>query len=58
MHVFGEKISESNSRWKPYPDQHNVDQISKTKINSISFSNVDVKKYIFFVKQKKVRAKQ
>ena len=43
MQVFGEKFSESNSRWKPYPDQHNVDQISKTNINSISFSNVDVK---------------
>ena len=52
------KVSESNSRWKPrpYPD-HNVDQISKTKINSISFSNVDVKQYIFFIKQKKPRAK-
>ena len=50
-HVFGEKFSESNQRWEPYPDQHNVDQISKTKINSISFSNVDVKQYIFFIKQ-------
>ena len=57
MHVFGKKFSESNSRWKPYPDQHNVDQISETKINSISFSNVDVKQYIFFIKQKKPRAK-
>ena len=51
MHVFGEKFSESNFRWKPYPDQHNVDQISKTKINTISFSNVDVRQYIFFIKQ-------
>ena len=51
MHVFGEKFSESNSRWKPYPNHPNVDQISKTKINSISFSNVDVKQYIFFIKQ-------
>ena len=29
-------------------DQHIVDQISKTKINSILFSNVDVRHYIFF----------
>ena len=29
-------------------DQHIVDQISKTKINSILFSNVDVRQYIFF----------
>ena len=32
-------------------DQHSVDQVSKTKINSILFSNVDVRHYIFFHKR-------
>ena len=27
MHVFGEKFSESNSMWKPYPDPHNFEEI-------------------------------
>ena len=31
MHVFGEKFSESNSMWKPYPDPHNFEEISKQR---------------------------
>ena len=31
MHVFGEKLSESNSMWKPYPDPHNFEEISKQR---------------------------
>ena len=47
INIFGEKFSESNSWWKPYYDQHSVGHISETKINSISFSNVYVRQYIF-----------
>ena len=49
INIFGEKFSESNARWKPYYDQHSVGHISKTKINSISFSNVYVRHYIFLI---------
>ena len=49
INIFSEKCSESNSRWKPYYDQHSVGHISKTKINSISFSKVYVKQYIFLI---------
>ena len=31
MHVFGEKFSKSNSMWKPYPDPHNFEEISKQR---------------------------
>ena len=47
--IYLEKFLESNSRWKPYYDQHSVGHISKTKINSISFSNVYVSQYIFLI---------
>ena len=47
--IYSEKFSESNSRWKPYYDQHSVGHISKTKINSISFSNVYVSQHIFLI---------
>ena len=47
--IYSELFSESNSRWKSYYDQHSVGHISKTKINSISFSNVYVRQYIFLI---------
>ena len=45
--IYSEKFSESTSRWKLYYDRHSVRHISKTKINSISFSNVYVRQNIF-----------
>ena len=47
--IYSEKCSEFNSRWKPYYDQHSVGHISKTKINSVSFSKVYVKQYVFLI---------